>query len=84
MMTMIMNLIIFLTCNELPDIDFLDQEVIEDIQDVIPTTDAGDRQLAIREVSPSGQYISGHVLLNQVGGLLNRPKHLLKSFSTQK
>ena len=74
----------FLTCNELPDIDFLDQEVIEDIQDAIPTTDAGDRPLEIREVSPSGQYISGHVLLNQVGCLLNRPKHLLKSYSTQK
>ena len=74
----------YLTCNECADIDFLDQEVIADIQDAIPTTDAGNRPLAIREVSPIGQYISGHVILNQVGALLNRRKHLLKSFSTQK
>ena len=52
--------------------------------DELPTTDSGDCAFAIEEVIPDGQRVSGHVLLNQCGSLLDRKSHCINGSKHQK
>ena len=44
----------------------------EVIPEVIPSTLAGDIAFVVEEDIPKGMKVSGHVIMNQCGSLLNR------------
>ena len=52
--------------------------------DEIPATDSGDCAYAIEEVIPEGLHVSGHVILNQCGSLLDRKSHCINGSKQQK
>ena len=52
--------------------------------DELPTTNLGDCAFAIEETLPDGQRVSGHVLLNQCGSLLDRKSHCINGSKHQK
>lgn len=57
----------------------------EDIDYTIPTTDAGEVAVTIREEGDEKALrVSGHVILNQCGTLLSRAKHEIKGSSKHK
>ena len=45
---------------------------------------AGEQAYEVRELQAKGNYISGHVLLNQCGSLLTRRNHRIQGYSRQK
>lgn len=61
-----------------------DDESSENNEDWLPTTNAGDLPIEIKEKQGIGRHVSGHVILNQIGSLLSRQKHKIRSFSGQK
>ena len=62
----------FILCADDPDVFYDGIDV-----DKIPTTDSGDCAYTIEEVIPEGLHVSGHVLLNQCGSLLDRKSHCI-------
>ena len=54
----------------------------EFVDPIIPSTDAGELAVTIREEVPAKRvHVSGHILLNQCGTLLTRKKHQIKGSS---
>ena len=57
----------------------------DNFDDFIPTTNTADTTLEVEEVQRSeNHYVSGHIILNQIGSLLDRPKHRICSTTSQK
>ena len=53
-----------------PDDDDIPSDEV--FPEYFPTTYAGDRAYVVKEDVQHGQYVSGHVIMNQCGSLLNR------------
>ena len=71
----------FLIRTDDPDI-ICDEEIFDH---TIPTTDAGEVAVTIREEGDENALrVSGHVILNQCGTLLSRAKHEIKGSSKHK
>ena len=69
----------FVTVGEDTDI------ITENIEyDELPTTTAGDVAFTVHEERPKGQYVSGHVIMNQCGSLLNRNEKQISGYRSQK
>ena len=59
----------------------------DNFDDFIPTTNAADTPFVVEEVEVDEKrkhYVSGHVILNQIGSLLDRGKHRIRSTQSQK
>ena len=61
--------------------DIPNDEVVEEY---FPSTLAGEEGYVVEEVIPKGQYVSGHVILNQCGSLLNRNDKEIVGYKAQK
>ena len=63
------------------DPDIPDEEMLtEDF----PTTVSGDVEYKVIEDIPKGHYVSGHVIMNQCGSLLNRNDKEITGYRSQK
>jgi hypothetical protein len=77
----------FVTRAEDPAIDVGDDDDDFEFGITLPTTDAGEVPVTIREeqsIQEGSTYVSGHVVLNQCGTLLTRSKHQIKGSSKHK
>ena len=61
-----------------------DETETNDPADAIPTTHAGKFAFEIEEEIQKGQYVSGHVIMNQCGSLLTRKNNRMNGYNSQK
>mgnify|MGYP006062202921 CR=1 FL=1 len=76
----------FLTAPGDPDImnNGEDDDVLVTENNGIPTTDAGEVYYEIQQKASRGNYINGHVILNQLGSVMDRWHSCITGYASQK